>query len=134
MANKKPTMRQPTASWFQRTDQGVPELQSDQAPQPQDVEAPSHSDAQAPEPPDVQSLERLADQASAPVDASDTKRWRKRKGIELDRLTIYLEPSDVEAMRLYQLRHYQRTREKLEQSEIARQAIRAWIAAQDSSS
>jgi hypothetical protein len=119
---------------FRRTDQRVPELQSVEASGSLNAEVASGSDAQALELSNVQTLERSDDEVADTLDASQTNRWRKRKGIELDRLTIYLEPSDVEAMRLYQLQHYQRTRQKIEQSEIARQAIRAWIASQNSSS
>ncbi len=133
MSSKRPTLR-PTGSMFRRTDQRVPELQSVEASGSLNAEVASGSDAQALELSNVQTLERSDDEVADTLDASQTNRWRKRKGIELDRLTIYLEPSDVEAMRLYQLQHYQRTRQKIEQSEIARQAIRAWIASQNSSS
>ena len=118
MSNRRDTLgRRP--SIFRRTDTGVPELQDAEASELQDVERSSSEEAQGAEGQNAQTAELL--------DASQSKRFRKRKGIELEQVTVYLEPSDVEAMTIYQLQHYQKTRQKIERSEIVRQALRAFL-------
>jgi hypothetical protein len=134
MSNKRPTLR-PTGSMFRRTDQGVPELQNAQTSgevdaqdaEPQDVQPADDPGVLPPEGLDVQTAEPSDVEESEPPTTSKSLRWRKRKKVQLEQVTVYLEPSDVEAMTIYQLQHYQKTRQKIERSEIVRQALRAWL-------
>ena len=52
---------------------------------------------------------------------------RKRKGVYLQQMTVYVEPMTIMALEEYQLRYRQRTGDKIELSEVVRQAIRKFL-------
>jgi len=79
-----------------------------------------HLHPQTPEVLDVQNPE--------PQDAGDPDpRWRKRKGIKLEQVTVYLEPTDVVALSRYQDDHYLKEGKRIEKSEVVRQALRKYL-------